>query len=95
MLTIDADNFVSFLENSNALFGIFPDNSVQPIIYLASQTDTIKNIGLNQLGEKLEDKKCRTFFSIRITAEEESTVFSSKKKGEEFLLETIKWSSNF
>ncbi len=71
MLTIDADNFVSFLENSNDLFGIFPDNSVQPIIYLASQTDTIRNIGLNQLGEKLEDKKCRTFFFIRITAEEE------------------------
>jgi hypothetical protein len=60
LLTIDAENFISFLENNNDLYGIFPDNSVHPIIYLASQTDTIKNIGLNQLWEKLEKKQIQS-----------------------------------
>jgi hypothetical protein len=60
LLTNDAENFISFLENNNDLYGIFSDNSVQPIIYLASQTDTIKNIGLNQLWEKLEKKQIQS-----------------------------------
>ena len=95
LLTIDSENFVSFLENNNDIFGIFPDNSVQPIIYLASQTDTVKNIALTQLWKKLKDSKSRTFFSVRRTTEEENIVLSYKKKNKEFLPEKVKWSSNF
>ncbi|TRX34924.1 hypothetical protein [Flavobacterium restrictum] len=94
-LTIDSENFVSFIENNNDIFGIFPDNSVQPIIYLASQTDTVKNIALPQLWEKLKDSKSRTFFSVRRTTEEENIVLSYKKKNKEFLPEKVKWSTNF
>ena len=95
LLTIDSENFVSFLENNNDIFGIFPDNSVQPIIYLASQTDTIKNIALTQLWEKLKYSKNRTLFSVRRITEEENIVLSYKKKNKEFLPEKVKWSSNF
>lgn len=95
LLTIDSENFVSFLENNNDIFGIFPDNSVQPIIYLASQTDTVKNIALTKLWEKLKDSKSRTIFSVRRTTEEENIVLSYKKNNKELLPERVKWSSNF
>lgn len=95
LLTIDSENFVSFLVNNNDIFGIFPDNSVQPIIYLASQTDTVKSVALTQLWKRLENNKSRTFFAVRRTTEEENIVLSYKKKNEEFLPEKVKWSSNF
>jgi hypothetical protein len=95
LLIIDSENFVSFLENNNDIFGIFPENSVQPIIYLASQTDTVKSVALTQLWKKLENNKSRTFFSVRRTTEEENIVLSYKKKNKEFLPEKVKWSSNF
>ena len=95
LVTIEGENFVSFLENNNDIFGIFPNNSVQPVIYLASQTDTVKNIALNQLWKKLENNKSRTYFIVRRTTEEENIVLSYKKKNKDFFPESIKWSPNF
>jgi hypothetical protein len=95
LLTIDCENFVSFLVNNNDIFGIFPDNSVQTIIYLASQTDTVKSVALTELWKKLDKIKSRTFFSVRRTTEEENIVLSYKKKNKEFFPEKVKWSFNF
>lgn len=95
LLTINSENFVSFLLNNNDIFGIFPDNSVQPIIYLASQTDTVKSVALTQLWKRLENNKSRTFFSVRRTTEEENIVLLYKKNNKEFLPENVKWTSNF
>jgi hypothetical protein len=95
LLTINSENFVSFLLNNNDIFGIFPDNSVQPIIYLASQTDTVKSVALTQLWKRLENNKSRIFFSVRRTTEEENIVLLYKKNNKEFLPENVKWTFNF
>ena len=96
LTTIDSKDFVSFLKNNNDIFGIFPskDNIINPF-YIASETDTIKNVAISNLNKALGKEKSKTIYLLRKTTEEENVVLKFKRNQESFDPEKINWSTKF
>jgi hypothetical protein len=98
LLTIESDNFNSFIENNNDIFQIIPipnKNNSNVFFYIASETDTIKNKALNNLWKLLGKTKSPAIFFVRRTTEEENIVLKYKRNGNEYNPESIDWSKKF
>ncbi|MDO8317073.1 MAG: hypothetical protein Q7T12_06075 [Flavobacterium sp.] len=98
LLTIESDNFNSFIENNNDIFQIIPipnKNNSNVFFYIASETDTIKNKALNNLWKLLGKTKSPAIFFVRRTTEEENIVLKYKQNGNEYNPESIDWSKKF
>jgi hypothetical protein len=96
LTTVDSKDFVSFLKNNNDIFGIFPNKeNISNPFYIASETDTIKNVAISNLNKAMSKEKSRTFYLLRRTTEEENIVLKFKKNQESFEPENIHWSTKF
>jgi len=96
LTTIESKDFVLFLKNNNDIFGIFPnkENVINPF-YIASETDTIKNVAISNLNKALSKEKSQTIYLLRKTTEEENVVLNFKRNQKNFEPEKINWSTNF
>ena len=96
LTTVDSKDFVSFLKSNNDIFGIFPnkENIINPF-YIASETDTIKNVAISNLNKALRKEKSQTVYLLRKTTEEENVVLKFKRNQRSFEPEKINWSTKF
>jgi hypothetical protein len=96
LTTVDSKDFVSFLKNNNDIFGIFPNNEnvINPF-YIASETDTIKNVAISNLNKALSEEKSQTIYLLRKTTEEENAVLKFKRNQRSFEPKKINWSTKF
>lgn len=96
LTTVDSKDFVSFLKNNNDIFGIFPnkENVINPF-YIASETNTIKNVAISNLNKALSKEKSETVYLLRKTTEEENVVLKFKRNQRSFEPENIHWSTKF
>ena len=96
LTTIDSKDFVSFLKSNNDIFRIFrnKENIINPF-YIASETDTIKNVAISNLNKALSEEKSETVYLLRKTTEEENAVLKFKRNQRSFEPEKISWSTKF
>lgn len=96
LTTVDSKDFVSFLKSNNDIFEIFrnKENIINPF-YIASETDTIKNVAISNLNKALSKEKSETVYLLRKTTEEENAVLKFKRNQRSFEPEKINWSTKF
>ena len=95
LLTVDNNNFVTFLKDNNSLFGVFTERNIRGSFCIASETDTLKGQAFEDLIKELKNAKSKAFYIVRKTTEEENTVLKYKRNNQEFLPEKISWSNKF
>jgi hypothetical protein len=96
LITFESKDFINFIKNNDDIFGLKPnENNPFRFLYMASETDTIKNEALYDFTNLISKPRSRISYILRRTTEEENIVLKYKRNLKEFAPENISWSKNF
>jgi hypothetical protein len=95
LITYNSNDFIAFIKANNDIFGLNNDNGnhVHKFLYIVSESDTVKNDALYQLGKILRNDNVN--YIVRRTTEEENFVLKFKRNKSAYFPEKLNWSSNF
>lgn len=96
LLTFESEDFIRFIKTNNDIFELYSNTEYRTnkFFYIVSDCDTVKNRAVYELEKSFKNEH-RINYLIRKSTEEENIVLEYKRKGQKYIPENIKWSTNF